>query len=55
MHAQSLHQHHVGKILCNEIATRLFLTQFLHHAFNRPTQSNLIGLLAEMYNWRKQL
>ena len=44
-HPQSLHQHHVGKILRDEIATGLFLEQFVHHAFNRPTQRKLIGFL----------
>jgi hypothetical protein len=53
MQAQGLEQHHVGKMLCDQQASRLRLAQLLHQPLDRPTQYRLFRFLLQMHDRRE--
>jgi hypothetical protein len=42
VHTQSLNQHHVGEVLCDQRAAWLCLAQLAHHQLDRPAQCRLV-------------
>jgi hypothetical protein len=50
---QILNQQHVGKVLSDQDAARLWLAQLLHHLLETPTQGSLVGLFADMDDRRQ--